>query len=102
MGEQRDIVILDLGTPYKFTAKGETESVDEERASELLRCKIKVGCGFANMWNFGKLEYFEDKDEFNRSTVFSLLGFEDVDIESNLYTCTRDSEVVQKVIENLI
>lgn len=102
MGEQRDLIILDLGTPYKFSAKGETESVDKERADELMRCKIKVGCGFANMWNFGKLEYFEDKEEFNRSTVFTLLGFEDVDIESNLYTCTRDSEVVQKVIEKLI
>ncbi len=102
MGEKWDIVILDIGTPYKLNAKGYAETIDEERVSELLRCKIKVGVGFANLWNFGKLEYFEDKEEFNKSTVFSLLGYEDVEIETNLFTCNRNSEEVKDIVENLL
>lgn len=77
-----NILIIDFGTPYDLTPKGDnfkiTSGYSPEYIREITKCNIKIILGFSDVWNIGKLKFFLNNEQWKEmiddSFIFIIAG----------------------------
>lgn len=102
-----DVTVIDFGVPYDISPDGSMTRISSRyRAAlipQLFGCDIKIGMGFLEPWQIGKVRFFFDNDVIDQSFVFLFNGdpknLKQVYPFINLYH--RDDEEFREIISNL-
>ncbi len=65
---ESNILIIDFGTPYDITPKGDNFKISygymPEYIREINKCTIKVIMGFSDVWNVGKIKFLLNNEQW--------------------------------------
>lgn len=65
---ESNVLIMDFGTPYHITPKGDNFMISHayipENIREIRKCNIKIIFGFADVWNIGKIKFFLNNEQW--------------------------------------
>lgn len=75
-------LIIDFGTPYDITPKGDNFKISygysPENIREFNKCNIKIIMGFSDKWNIGKMKFFLNNEQWREiiddSFIFLVAG----------------------------
>lgn len=106
---ESNILIMDFGTPYYITPKGDNFMISHqyypENIREINKCDIKIIMGFTDPWNICKIKFFLNNEQWremlNNSYVFLVSGDEkklkaeypDINI------LNRDSDYMDEILQ---
>lgn len=79
---ESNALIMDFGTPYDITPKGDNFKISfgysPENIREINKCNIKIILGFSDKWNVGKIKFFLNNEQWreviDNSFVFLVAG----------------------------
>lgn len=79
---ESNALIIDFGTPYDITPKGDNFKINygysPENIREFNKCNIKIIMGFSDRWNIGKIKFFLNNEQWreviNDSYIFLITG----------------------------
>lgn len=79
---ESNALIIDFGTPYDITPKGDNFKINygysPENIREFNKCNIKIIMGFSDRWNIGKIKFFLNNEQWreviNDSYIFLVAG----------------------------
>ncbi len=79
---ESNILIIDFGTPYDITPKGDNFKISygymPEYIREINKCTIKVIMGFSDVWNVGKIKFLLNNEQWkeiiDNSYIFLISG----------------------------
>lgn len=79
-----NMLIMDFGTPYNITPKGDNFMISHmympENIREINKCNIKIILGFSDEWNIGKMKFFLNNEQWremiDNSYIFLVAGDE--------------------------
>lgn len=82
--KESNALIIDFGTPYDITPKGDNFKINygysPENIREFNKCNIKIIMGFSDRWNIGKIKFFLNNEQWreviNDSYIFLVAGDE--------------------------
>ena len=79
---ESNALIMDFGTPYDITPKGDNFKISYGYSPEYIRdfnkCNLKIIMGFSDKWNIGKIRFFLNNEQWREviddSFIFLVAG----------------------------